>query len=564
MLFRPDYNDVIEGAFDSGVSREAKTAAWESIAHVLRTSFAESKPRSVEELKRKWNNLETAVKKDIGWCPSISAEATVPETSYNFKKDNPCLPGEIIPGSCDSETLDEKSLKSLYDQVQRGESRLQDIDFEVTDEIDRSVMSEKVSVSQTPRGDSYAPSIDSRVASYVDEMHVSLYAFPLENTAQEGVVGDIEEGLDVIGRREEEDRQSEQYSSYYYHRRYYYDGPGSPAEVQQPSPSTYSRRSRSRSPPNSRDSRKRLGKRKRDLSPERRSARLQQLASRKGPTEPEQSTSNPLVVQGRPEVSPTVSKVDALAKAVVSKQVIRHLTKWISNGLSTTESKTIQGDYKLEFEKNSFSLNPPVLDDWMAHRVKNGSKLKLVGVAEKLWLSAQLKSAEHQKDGPVIQALKAALQQWARAYYHISRRSRHNVLSATVPRTEHLLDDPDAFSSKETLKNLFGQKFLETMLRSAVQEESLNRIEASARSSVGGSQTRRPRISSRGGQIGSSRAVRGSFSGRGQTPYTRETRFVVTPSFPHFLPKNLAVGGRLKYFVGKWSEINQTNGFWTP
>ncbi|KZR97953.1 Uncharacterized protein APZ42_006892 [Daphnia magna] len=102
------------------------------------------------------------------------------------------------------------------------------------------------------------------------------------------------------------------------------------------------------------------------------------------------------------------------------------------------------------------------------------------------------------------------------------------------------------------------------MLRSAVQEESLNRIEASARSSVGGSQTRRPRISSRGGQIGSSRAVRGSFSGRGQTPYTRETRFVVTPSFPHFLPKNLAVGGRLKYFVGKWSEINQTNGFWTP
>ena len=58
--------DVIEGAFDSGVSREAKTAAWESIAHVLRTSFAESKPRSVEELKKKWNNLKTAAKKDIG------------------------------------------------------------------------------------------------------------------------------------------------------------------------------------------------------------------------------------------------------------------------------------------------------------------------------------------------------------------------------------------------------------------------------------------------------------------------------------------------------------------
>ncbi|KZR98982.1 Uncharacterized protein APZ42_005349, partial [Daphnia magna] len=388
-----------------------------------------------------------------------------------------------------------------------------------------------------------------------DFFHKYIFAFPLENTAQqveerEDVVGDIEEGLDVIGRREVEDCQSEQYSRYYYHRRYYYDEPGSPAEVQQPSPR----------------------KRKRDLSPERRSVRLQQLASRKGLTEPEQSTSDSLVFPGRPEVSPTVSKVDALAKAVVSKQVIRDLTKWISNGLSTTESKIIQGDYKLEFEKDSFSLNPPVLDDWTARRVKNGSKLKSVEAAEKLWLSAQFKvmdiatplislyasllqSAEHQEDGPVIQALKAALPQWARAYCHISRRRRHNVLSATVPRTEHLLDDLDAFSSKETLKNLFGQKFLETMLTSAVQEETLNRIEASARSSVGGSQTRRPRISSRGGPIGSSRAVRGSFSGRDQTPYTRETRFVVTPSFPHFLPKNLAVGGRLKYFVGEGSEI---------
>ncbi|KAI9557312.1 hypothetical protein GHT06_017140 [Daphnia sinensis] len=265
-------------------------------------------------------------------------------------------------------------------------------------------------------------------------------------------MGNSGEVLDVTGRREEEDRQSEQYSRSYYHRRYYYDEPGSPTEVQPPSPSTHTRRSRSRSPPNSRVSRKRMEKRKRDLSPERRSARLQQLAR---PS---------LVVPGRPEVSPTASKVDALAKAVVSKQVIRDLTKWISNGLSTAESKAIQGDYKLEFEKDSSGINPPILDDWMARRVKNGSKLKSVEAAEKLWLSAQFKvmdiatplisfyasllqSTEYQEDGPVIQALKAALQQWARAYCHISRRRRHNVLSATFLRTEHLLEDPDAFSS---------------------------------------------------------------------------------------------------------------------
>ncbi|KAI9553839.1 hypothetical protein GHT06_019108 [Daphnia sinensis] len=81
------------------------------------------------------------------------------------------------------------------------------------------------------------------------------------------------------------------------------------------------------------------------------------------------------------------------------------------------------------------------------------------------------------------------------------------------------------------------------MLKSVVQEETLNRIEASARSSLG---DHKPE-----GQ-GSQAEVR---CGRGQTPYTRETRFVDPPSFSHFLPKNLVVGGRLKYFVGKWSEI---------
>ncbi|XP_045035874.1 uncharacterized protein LOC116934575 [Daphnia magna] len=153
--------DVIEGAFDSGVPREAKTAAWESIAHVLRTSFAESKPRSVEELKKKWNNLKTAAKKDIGLYAN-SLKGTGGGTAFqlkplyeklnihDFKKDNPCLPGEIIPGSCDSETLDEEALKSLYDQVQRGDARLQDIDFEVTDEIREAHNSSPVPTTPFP------------------------------------------------------------------------------------------------------------------------------------------------------------------------------------------------------------------------------------------------------------------------------------------------------------------------------------------------------------------------------------------------------------------------------
>lgn len=43
--------------------------------------------------------------------------------------------------------------------------------------------------------------------------------------------------------------------------------------------------------------------------------------------------------------------------------------------------------------------------------------------------------------------------------------------------------------------------------------------------------------------------------GRSQARYTRETSFVESSDFSHIPPENLAVGGRLKYFVGKWSEI---------
>lgn len=88
------------------------------------------------------------------------------------------------------------------------------------------------------------------------------------------------EVLDDKERREENDMKSEQYSRYYYHRRYYYDELVAAAETHLPSPGRKTH-SRSRSPPSSRSARKRVEKRKRDLYPERRPVRLQQLNSRK-------------------------------------------------------------------------------------------------------------------------------------------------------------------------------------------------------------------------------------------------------------------------------------------
>ncbi|XP_045036653.1 uncharacterized protein LOC116936261 [Daphnia magna] len=53
-------------------------------------------------------------------------------------------------GSCDSETLDEEALKSLYDQVERGDARLQEIDFEVKDEIREAHNSSPIPMTPFP------------------------------------------------------------------------------------------------------------------------------------------------------------------------------------------------------------------------------------------------------------------------------------------------------------------------------------------------------------------------------------------------------------------------------
>lgn len=97
---------------------------------VLRTFFAESKPRRVDELKKKWNNLKRAAMKDIrlyansvkgagkyfktilfsvcafclhpvGGGPAFKLKPLYEKLHIHvFKKDNPSLPGEIIPVSC--------------------------------------------------------------------------------------------------------------------------------------------------------------------------------------------------------------------------------------------------------------------------------------------------------------------------------------------------------------------------------------------------------------------------------------------------------------------------------
>jgi hypothetical protein len=54
------------GSYSATVTKEAKKVAWEYIVGVIQHECPDSKQRSVEEVKKKWNNLKTAAMKEIG------------------------------------------------------------------------------------------------------------------------------------------------------------------------------------------------------------------------------------------------------------------------------------------------------------------------------------------------------------------------------------------------------------------------------------------------------------------------------------------------------------------
>nr|CAH0108012.1 unnamed protein product [Daphnia galeata] len=78
-------------------------------------------------------------------------------------------------------------------------------------------------------------------------------------------------------------------------------------------------------------------------------------------------------------------------------------------------------------------------------------------------------------------SLQAALQQWGRAYAHISRKRREAVISATDTRVEYLLKDEAIFTSgKEAHEHLFTGEFLNPMLKEASQDKTLARRDQAA------------------------------------------------------------------------------------
>ncbi|KZS06716.1 Uncharacterized protein APZ42_029734 [Daphnia magna] len=78
-------------------------------------------------------------------------------------------------------------------------------------------------------------------------------------------------------------------------------------------------------------------------------------------------------------------------KNVISDEISLCLAGWMTKGISTTESNAIQEEFKVFFGNGKISLNPPVIDEWATHRLKEKSMQKTVEADEKVWLTTQFK-----------------------------------------------------------------------------------------------------------------------------------------------------------------------------
>ena len=109
----------------------------------------------------------------------------------------------------------------------------------------------------------------------------------------------------------------------------------------------------------------------------------------------------------------------------------------------------------------------------------------------------------------VTEATQAALKLAATASYDIVKRRRRNIWGETDPRSEYLLDDPKAFSSKETRKHLFGQRFLDSMVKEADQDAKLSRRSPPGRASAETGPSTRSKTKRGGASSGRGRGNRG-------------------------------------------------------
>lgn len=252
---------------------------------------------------------------------------------------------------------------------------------------------------------------------------------------------------------------------------------------------------------------------------------------------------------------------------LIRQEMTLELVKVMVDGVGAKEAKDLRERFKVVFEDEKFSLNPPALDEWMARRVKSLANHKTIELQEKILVSTQFKvmdvasplldllcqlrsRSDDPNMAPMISSAKAALLQWARAFNHLTKKRRHNMLMSTVPKSEYLLDSDTAFKPEETIKFLFGPNFLNAMADQAKLDQVFNQIGGTkAIPSTSGVQTRQQTksaaaSSNRGKNRGGSNTH--GFGG-GNQRYKPLFNFTSIETL-----NDIPVGGRLKFFAHNW------------
>ncbi|KZR97924.1 Uncharacterized protein APZ42_006941, partial [Daphnia magna] len=260
---------------------------------------------------------------------------------------------------------------------------------------------------------------------------------------------------------------------------------------------------------------------------------------------------------------------------VVSKEMCQEIALLLSAGVSTDQSKLVSKEF-------------PRVDE--PSRARENT-LKTVNSSEEALIKTQLKIMDI---GPPLidlyarvvavaddtpagvrsrRSLQAALQQWGRAYAHISRKRREAIVNATDPRVDYLLKDETVFTrGKEAREHLFTGEFLELMLKEASQDETLARRDQAAAAASRGrrnpirmagygnsSGSSAPRVygddfepTARGRGRGRGGHGRGVSRGRYETSISLAS---VSPAAPIFC--NGEIGARLSLFSERWGSVTR-------
>ncbi|KZS10480.1 Uncharacterized protein APZ42_025044 [Daphnia magna] len=220
----------------------------------------------------------------------------------------------------------------------------------------------------------------------------------------------------------------------------------------------------------------------------------------------------------------------------------KELRSWMTSAQKPMEAKQLRENFHPSFEKGSFDLKVPVLDPYMARRLKEvrGGEASKAEDKEKALVASQFKilditkpilylwgSSSASNDPVLINAAESALQLWGHAFHSITTQRRENVLHQTDPRFEALF----RWACR-------GDGYLRPLL--AVTSDP-----AAAR------------VVAKSGRTGSGFTLHGNFNRRGSRPvssFNRGSRLVSTLLSPVAMSPP-TVGGRVRRFSSFWPSL---------